>query len=401
MKKPKVLLLENVHDLARDHFIQGGFEVTLLKGALSEEDLIQELPGYAILGIRSKTQVTKRVFEQSHELQAMGCFCVGTNQVDLIAARDLGIPVFNAPFSNTRSVAEMVIGEIIMLARQLGSRNSEMHLTRWNKKSQDCFEVRGKTLGIVGYGNIGTQVSMLAESLGMQVVFYDVVTKLSLGNAKPMPTLKDLLRKSDFVTLHVPETSHTHLMIGAEELALMPRGGYLINASRGTVVDLGALEQSLRTEHLRGAAIDVFPVEPEKNLEGFRTSLQGIENVILTPHIGGATEEAQSNIGREVAGSLVRFFRSGSTRKAVNFPEIEMPEASGSHRLTNVHKNVPGVLRELNRLISETGSNIRSQQLATDPEVGYVMMDLDRAISNDLLSKIHALPSSLRTRRLE
>ena len=397
-KKKRVLLLENIHALARDLFIQSGYEVELQKSAWTESELKSKLKDYDVLGIRSKTQLTKGVLEAAKHLETIGCFCVGTNQVDLATANSLGIPVFNAPFSNTRSVAEMVIGEIVMLSRQLGTRNNEMHRGVWNKRSDKCFEVRGKTLGIVGYGNIGTQVSNLAESMGMRVVFYDIVSKLPLGNAKPMPSFSDLLKESDIITLHVPETTFTHEMLGAEELKLMKQGAFVINASRGTVVHLPSLLEKLKSGHIGGAAIDVFPVEPEGNTEGFKTELQNLNNVVLTPHIGGATEEAQGNIGREVASLLITFLKDASTQMCVNFPRIDLYKDPKNHRLINIHKNVPGVLKDINRIISESGANIQAQALSTDAHIGYLIIDLDQPIQNEMLSQINGLKTSIRTR---
>lgn len=396
----KVLLLENIHAVARDLFLRDGFEVELLKGALSAAELKEKLKGVHVLGIRSKTTLTADVLKQAQGLYTVGCFCVGTNQVDLDAARALGLPVFNAPFSNTRSVAEMVIAEIVVLARKIGLRNNEMHQGIWNKSSDQCFEVRGKTLGIVGYGNIGTQVSAMAEAMGMRVLFYDILSKLPLGNAKPVATLQELLSESDFVTLHVPATPITEYMMGPDELKTMQRGAYLLNASRGNVVRIDALAELLKSGHLAGAAIDVYPEEPETNTKTFRTQLAGLPNVMLTPHIGGATEEAQGNIGREVASTLIRFIKTGATPFAVNFPRIDAPLTAGAHRLINVHKNVPGVLREINRLVSDSGANIQSQHLSTDASVGYVQIDLDQPVTDALIASIQQLPTSIRTRTL-
>lgn len=396
----KVLLLENIHPIARDLFIKEGFQVDSLKGALTEDELIAKLPGYDILGIRSKTYLTEKVFEAAKSVTTVGCFCVGTNQVDLEAARQRGVVVFNAPFSNTRSVAEMVIAEIIMLSRKLGTRNNEMHQGIWNKSSNQCFEVRGKTLGIIGYGNIGTQVSYLAEGLGMRVVFYDIISKLPLGNAKPLSTLEELMASSDFVTVHVPATDSTKYMIGENEIKQMRPNSNLINASRGDVIDIKALEQAMRSKHLAGCAIDVFPEEPENNIPNYPSPMQGLENVILTPHIGGATEEAQVNIGREVASTLVRFMQTGSTLRSVNFPQTDMPLTRAFTRLSNVHKNVKGVLKDINRLLSEAGANIQSQSLHTDAEVGYLVVDLDQPITDDLIASIQGLKTAIRTRRI-
>ncbi len=404
----KVLLLENIHPIAEELFVQENIEVKSLKGALTEPELIEAVKGFDLLGIRSKTQLTPGFFKSSPLIHAVGCFCVGTDQVDLGAARTGGVAVFNAPFSNTRSVAEMVIAEIIMLSRKLGTRNTEMHQGIWNKSAAGCFEVRGKTLGIIGYGNIGTQVSMLAESLGMRVVFFDVVSKLALGNAKPLSSMTEVLKRSDFVTLHVPNLESTRGLIGDQELQAMPRGSCLINASRGEVVDLDALRRALDTGHLTGAAIDVFPSEPEKNTPDYPSPFRGYDNVIMTPHIGGATEEAQVNIGREVASTLIRFAQTGSTRTAVNFPEVDVPAAAGMGssgavrlgrtRLLNVHKNVKGVLKDINRILSEAGANIQSQTLATDTELGYLVADVESVLTPEIIQALNALPHTLRTR---
>ncbi len=396
----KVLLLENIHPIARDLFLKEGFHVDTLKGALTEDELIAKLPGYDVLGIRSKTYLTQKVFEAAKSITTVGCFCVGTNQVDLQAARKSGVVVFNAPFSNTRSVAEMVISEIVMLSRKIGTRNNEMHQGIWNKSSAQCYEVRGKTLGIIGYGNIGTQVSMLAEAMGMRVVFYDVVSKLPLGNAKPLSTLEEVLSTADFVTLHVPALDSTKNMIGAEELKMMKPGSYLINNARGDIVVMSALEEVIRSKHLAGCALDVYPEEPENNIPNFASPMKGIENVILTPHIGGATEEAQVNIGREVASTLIRFMTSGSTLHAVNFPKVDIPFSREYTRLSNVHLNVKGVLKDINRILSEYGANIQSQSLHTDSELGYLVVDLNQPVTDDLINSIQSLKTSVRTRRI-
>ncbi len=396
----KVLLLENIHPLARDLFLKDGFQVDTLKGALTEDELIAKLPGYDVLGIRSKTYLTRKVFEAAKSVSTVGCFCVGTNQVDLKAAKDHGVVVFNAPFSNTRSVAEMVLAEIVMLSRKLGTRNNEMHQGIWNKSSAQCYEVRGKTLGIVGYGNIGTQVSYLAEAFGMRVIFYDIVSKLPLGNAKPLSTLEEVLNGSDFVTLHVPATEATRNMIGETELSQMKEGACLINASRGDVVDIPALEAAMKSKKLGGCALDVFPEEPENNMKGYPSPLMGVENVILTPHIGGATEEAQVNIGREVASTLIRFVQTGSTLRSVNFPQVDIPLDRGNTSLTNVHQNVKGVLKDINRILSEYGANIQAQSLHTDRELGYLIVDLNQPITEDLIQSIQQLKAAIRTRRV-
>lgn len=396
----KALLLENIHKLAVDELKSAKIEVEAFDRALTEDELIEKVKDVDFLGIRSKTTITKKVIDRAPKLLAVGCFCIGTNQVATEYANEKGIVVYNAPFSNTRSVAEMMISEIVMLSRQLGDRNSEMHRGVWNKTSSGCFEIRGKTLGIIGYGNIGTQVSMMAEALGMRVMFYDVISKLSLGNAKPSFSMNALLEESDFVVLHVPATPQTHRMMGEREIAKMKKGAYLINASRGTVVDIDALAAALKTKHLAGAAIDVFPKEPEKNGPGFETPLAGLSNVVLTPHIGGATEEAQANIGREVADRLIAFMEKGSTSGSVNFPIVDLPFNPKNHRVVNVHKNVPGVLKEINRIVSEFGANIEAQGLATDPNVGYLVMDLNQSVALDVKNAIEALPTSIKTRIL-
>jgi D-3-phosphoglycerate dehydrogenase len=396
----KVLLVENIHASAHEYFEENGFEVEALTGALSEDALIEKLPGVHVLGIRSKTLVTPRVFDAARDLLTLGCFCIGTNQVDLKSAKGHGVVVFNAPFSNTRSVAEMMLAEVIALARQLGDRSREVHAGRWRKISAGCFEVRGKTLGIVGYGHIGSQVGVLAEAVGMRVIFYDIATRLPMGNNQPCAALSDLLAKADFVTLHVPATPQTHDMIGADEIARMKKGAYLLNASRGTVVQIPALASALKAGRLAGAAIDVYPEEPETNSDGFESELRGLSNVILTPHIGGSTVEAQASIGREVATSLVKFIDAGTTTGSVNFPSVEAVPIPGTHRVLNAHRNVPGVLRDINRIVSDVGGNILGQVLATDADVGYLVMDIEREVSEAVSVGMASLPTNLRTRVL-
>jgi len=398
--KIKVLLLENIHPNAIERFSGEGFQVEALKGALSEKELIEKIQGVHLLGIRSKSQIPDSVLAAGKSLLSLGCFCIGTNQVDLAAANRRGIPVFNAPFSNTRSVAEMVIAEIIFLARQLADRSREVHEGVWKKVASHCYEVRGKTLGIVGYGHIGGQVGVLAESLGMRVLAYDIAPKLSIGNTRSVPGLADLLAQSDFVTLHVPETPQTKNLIGAAQLGIMKKGSYLINASRGTVVDIPALAEALKSEHLAGAAVDVYPDEPSGNEIRFSSPLQKVPNVILTPHIGGSTEEAQANIGIEVSESLTRFMNEGATASSVNFPKIDAPVVPGSHRILNVHRNVPGVLKDINRIVSDLNANIRGQILSTDSEIGYLIMDLDHNVSSQVKDAIEHLSTSIRTRIL-
>lgn len=396
----KILLVENIHPVAKKMLEADGFSVDTLSNAPTEAELLQKATNAHVLGIRSKTQITKKYLQETKRLLTVGCFCIGTNQVDLNTARDMGTVVFNAPFSNTRSVAEMVMAEIVMLSRQIGDRNRFLHEGKWVKSAVGCYEVRGKTLGIVGYGHIGSQVSVLAESFGMKVIYYDIVTKMPIGNSQQMAKLEDVLGKADFVTLHVPETPQTMKMIGPEELKRMKRGSYLINASRGPVVNIHALKESLSSRHLGGAALDVFPEEPEGNNQKFVSELQNLHNVILTPHIGGSTEEAQENIGIEVATSIAKFINNGSTTGSVNFPQVDLPVKYEGHRILNVHKNVPGVLREINRIISDLGANILSQYLATDPQIGYLIMDLDKEVSDKVKEQISSLSTSIRTRIL-
>ncbi len=395
---PKVLLLENIHSSAADMFAAEGFRVERLKGALKPEELEQHLDGVHVLGIRSKTNVWAPALAKAPHLLAVGAFCIGTNQVDLTAAGRHGTPVFNAPFSNTRSVAELVIAEIVMLSRQLGDRNREVHAGQWRKVAVGSYEVRGKTLGIVGYGHIGSQLGVLAESMGMRVLFYDVMTKLPLGNTRATATLEELLASSDFVTLHVPATASTEKMMGEAELAKMRKGAFLINASRGTVVDIDALARALQSGHVGGAAVDVYPEEPETNSDGFHSPLQGLPNVILTPHIGGSTEEAQASIGREVATSLIKFVKTGATTGAVNFPQVETPLIPRTHRILNVHRNTPGVLRDINRIVSDFNANIHAQVLSTNADIGYLVMDLDQNVGLPVCTAIAGLQTDIKTR---
>lgn len=398
--KIKFLLLENIHETAREAIAGEGFHLECLPGSLSEEELVARIRDVHVLGIRSKTRVTATALAEARRLLAVGCFCIGTNQVDLAAANLRGVPVFNAPFSNTRSVAELIIAEIVALARQLGDRSREMHEGRWRKAAAGSFEVRGKTLGIVGYGHIGSQVGVLAEALGMQVLFFDITSKLAMGNNTRCSSLDELLRASDFVTLHVPATAQTKEMIGAGELSSMRQGSYLLNASRGSVVVLPALADAIRSGHLAGAAVDVYPDEPESNRDGFLTPLRGLPNVILTPHVAGSTSEAQAAIGREVASTLIKFVNAGATTGAVNFPEVDLPKTEGLHRILNAHRNVPGVLRDINRIVSDRHANIRSQVLATDPNIGYLIMDLEQDVSDEVRAAIAALETSIKTRIL-
>jgi len=399
----KVLLLEGVSASAVDVFHRAGYsQVELHAKSLPEAELRQRISDAHIVGIRSRTQLTDEMLGHAKRLIAVGCFCIGTNQVDLGAARRAGVPVFNAPYSNTRSVAELVIAEAIMLLRGIPQKNAQCHRGGWSKSASGSYETRDKVLGIVGYGHIGTQVGVLAESLGMRVIFHDIETKLSLGNARAVASLDDLLERSDVVTLHVPETPATQLMIRQEQLARMRAGAMLINASRGSVVDIDALAAALRDGHLAGAAVDVFPVEPKGNDDPFVSPLLGMDNVILTPHIGGSTLEAQDNIGIEVASKLVRYSDNGSTLSAVNFPEVTLPEHPHSRRLLHIHRNVPGTLSRINELFSAGNINIDAQFLQTDSEVGYVVIDVsaDEAQANQLKSQLAAIPGTLRSRVL-
>ncbi len=398
MQKLKVLLVEGIHAVAKDRLIDEGFDVDLISHAPSEDELLQLLPHYQVLGIRSKTEITKKVLDQNKHIISIGCFCIGTNQVDLKNAKAAGVPVFNAPHSNTRSVAELVIAEMISLSRQLGDRNTKAHQGEWIKSAVGSKEVRGKTLGIVGYGHIGSQVSILAEAMGLHVLFYDVLKKLPLGNAKACSSLKELLSQSDFVTLHVPEIPETKDMIGHKELSAMKKGAHLINASRGTVIVIDDLVKALESKHIAGCAIDVFPDEPASNKEKFISPLQNIPNVILTPHIGGSTEEAQVAIGFEVAESFRRYLKIGSSSGAVNFPNVDLPIKHGTSRILNVHRNEPGVLGEINGIISKAGANIEGQYLSTDETIGYLVMDVHSSHAAQLADEIGKLQRSIRTR---
>eukprot|EP01118_Nematostelium_gracile_P014601 TRINITY_DN572_c0_g1_i1.p1 TRINITY_DN572_c0_g1~~TRINITY_DN572_c0_g1_i1.p1 ORF type:complete len:433 (+),score=107.38 TRINITY_DN572_c0_g1_i1:60-1301(+) len=398
--KIKVLLLENISDVAIKAFEREKFQVEVLKGSLTEEELKVKIKGVHALGIRSKTRITEAVLAQADRLLAIGCFCIGTDQVDLVAAEKKGVPVFNSPFCNSRSVAELILCEIICLSRKLGDVNTNMHKGVWDKSAKDCHEIRGKTIGIVGYGHIGSQLSVLSEAMGLKVVFYDIENIMPLGNSRPMPSLQELLKISDFVTLHVPKTELTHNMITEKEIKLMPKGSYLLNASRGTVVDLVALKDALKSGHLAGCAVDVYPVEPIENTNQWLNDLQNLPNTILTPHVGGSTEEAQLAIGAEVADKMVKLINSGSTATAVNFPHCDIPvdNKESTHRVLNIHKNIPGVLKNINTILSEF--NVSSQQLATTKEVGYLIVDVNREASKDVVRAIKALSSSIKTRVL-
>lgn len=399
--KIKFLLLEGIHSSAVDVIRAAGYsQIETIAGALPDDELKRKIADAHFVGIRSRTQLTEDVFAHAPKLVAVGCFCIGTNQVDLNAARERGIAVFNAPYSNTRSVAELVLAEAILLLRGIPEKNAAAHRGRWLKSADNAYEIRGKTLGIVGYGSIGTQLSVLAEALGMQVTFFDVVNKLPLGNARQVQRLHDLLAQSDIVSLHVPELPSTQWMIGAAEIAAMKPGGILINAARGTVVEIEPLAEALKAKKLLGAAIDVFPVEPRTNKDEFQSPLRGLDNVILTPHIGGSTMEAQANIGLEVAEKLVKYSDNGTSTSSVNFPEVALPAHPGKHRLLHIHRNVPGVLSEINRIFSDNHINISAQYLQTNEKIGYVVIDIDAASSDLALEKLADVQGTIRSRVL-
>ena len=399
----KILLLEGVHQSAVASFQADGYTtIDYCDTALPEDHLVERIHDVYLIGIRSRTQLTAQVIKRAKRLIGIGCFCIGTNQVDLGAAQEQGIPVFNAPFSNTRSVAEMVLAEAILLLRGIPYKNALAHRGGWLKSAAGSYEARGKRLGIIGYGHIGTQVGVLAEALGMQVFYYDIETKLALGNATAVKSLDALLAAADVISLHVPETPQTHNMIGIEQLAKMRRGAVLINAARGSVVAIEALTQALESSHLAGAAIDVFPVEPASNEEEFASPLQRFDNVILTPHIGGSTVEAQQNIGIEVAEKLIKYSNNGSTLSSVNFPEVSLPEHPGKHRLLHIHRNEPGILSQVNQVFSENHINIAAQYLQTNDKIGYVVIDVDgdEEASGLALKKLRQVSSTIRSRIL-
>lgn len=399
--KIRFLLLEGVHKNALDVLSSNGYtNIEYLRGALDEDALIAKIKDAHFIGIRSRTQLTEKVFAAANKLIAVGCFCIGTNQVNLKAAMQRGIPVFNAPYSNTRSVAELVLGELILLLRGIPEKNFLVHRGGWSKSAEGSYEARGKTLGIVGYGSIGSQLSVLAESLGMQVIYYDVVTKLPLGNARQVTTIDELYATADVVSLHVPELPSTKNMVGAAEFAKMKKGAIFINAARGTCVEIEALADAIKSKHLNGAAIDVFPKEPKANDEEFMSALRGLENVILTPHIGGSTLEAQANIGLEVAEKFARYSDTGATITAVNFPEVSVPQSAGKHRLLHIHNNVPGVLSKVNLVFAENGINISAQSLMTNDSIGYLVMDVDAEYSDLALAKLQQVEGTIRTRVL-
>jgi len=399
----RVLLLEGISQSAVDVFTAAGYtQIERHEKSLPEAELKRRIADAHLIGIRSRTQLNAEVLAEAKRLIAIGCFCIGTNQVDLTAAKLAGMPVFNAPYSNTRSVAELVIAEAILLLRQIPRKNAECHRHGWSKSAAGSFEVRDKVLGLVGYGHIGTQVGLLAEGLGMRVIYHDIERKLSLGNARPAASLDDLLERADVVSLHVPETPQTLWMIGAVQLARMRAGTALINASRGTVVDIDALAAALRSGHLSGAAVDVFPIEPKGNDDAFDSPLIGMDNVILTPHVGGSTLEAQDNIGIEVASKLVRYSDNGSTLSAVNFPEASLPEHPGSRRLLHIHRNIPGMLSRINDVFAKENVNIEGEYLQTDSHIGYVVIDVavERERATSLKDVLAAIPGTLHARVL-
>ena len=399
--KIKILLLEGVHQSALDELTAKGYSnIEYIKTSLNESDLIEKIADAHFIGIRSRTQLTAEVLSHAKKLVAIGCFCIGTNQVDTIAAQELGIPVFNAPFSNTRSVAELVLGETLLLLRGIPEKSAKAHRGEWFKSAVGSVEARGKTLGIIGYGHIGTQLGILAETLGMRVRFYDIETKLSLGNASQAPSLNALLAESDVVSLHVPETPQTQYMIAAAQFEAMKSGTIFINASRGTVVDIDALTEALTQKKVAGAAIDVFPVEPKGNDDEFISTLRGFDNVILTPHIGGSTKEAQENIGLEVASKLAKYSDNGSSLSAVNFPEVSLPVHVNTSRLLHIHRNQPGVLTQINQAFAEHGVNIASQYLQTDDKIGYVVIDVESSDSAQALKALKAIDGTIRARIL-
>lgn len=399
--KIKILLLEGVHESALQELKSQGYSnIEYLKTSLSEEDLIKKIADVHFIGIRSRTNLNEKVLSHAKKLVAIGCFCIGTNQVDIKAAQSLGIPVFNAPFSNTRSVAELVLGETLLLLRGIPQKSAKAHRGEWDKSAAGSFEARGKRLGIIGYGHIGMQLGVLAETIGMKVKFYDVETKLPLGNASQASSLEALLQECEVISLHVPENPQTKNMIGAKELANMKDGAILINASRGTVVDIDALAQALESKKLSGAAIDVFPVEPKSNDEEFVTPLRAFDNVILTPHIGGSTKEAQENIGLEVASKLAKYSDNGSTLSAVNFPEVSLPGHGGTSRLLHIHHNQPGILTKINLAFANLNINIAAQYLQTDDKIGYVVIDIEAEDSALALKELKKIEGTVKARIL-
>lgn len=396
----RITLLENIHPAARETLEEAGYMVELIPRALEGDELNAAVAASHLLGVRSRTKIRAPQLAHAGKLLAIGCFSVGTDQVAIGDAAQAGVPVFNAPHASTRSVAELTMGHVVALARRIGEKNLKLHRGEWDKSLAGAHEVRGRTLGIVGYGHIGQQVGILAEAFGMRVIFHDIQKKLPLGLNRPVSSLDALLDEADFVSLHVPDTPRTRGMIGASQLERMKAGSYVINLSRGSVVDVEALRAALRSTHIAGAALDVFPAEPAPTNATFDVGFIDFPNVILTPHIGGNTEEAQRNIGIEVANSFIGFIDRGSTEGAVNFPNVNLPEIPDTHRILNIHRNVPGALAEVNRIVSEVGANIEAQQLATTRDIGYLVMDVNKELSDEVNSRIAALPMSVRTRIL-
>ncbi len=400
-EKIRILFLENISDAAVKHFSGAGYsDVKKLSRALSEEELIHEIKDVHLLGIRSKTRITPRVLEAANKLQAIGCFCIGVNQVDLKSATRHGVAVFNAPYSNTRSVAELVIGASVMLIRRIPDKSKAAHSGLWMKESKGSYELRGKTMGIIGYGNIGTQVSVLAESMGMKVIFYDIVTKLPLGNAEARKSLKELVGEADIITLHVPDTEQTRMLMNKSLIRQIKKGAILLNYARGEVVDLEALAKAIEEGNVSGAAVDVYPHEPEKNGDRFITPLQNQPNVLLTPHIGGSTEEAQENIGEDVSNKLYQYLEMGSTTGSHTIPELSLPQHPDSHRILHIHDNVPGVLSEINTRLSDHHINILSQYLKTNDSIGYVVLDVDKKLSAQAIRLLKDVKNTIKTRLL-
>ena len=397
----KVLFLENISDKAVQYFKQQGYaDVKKVAGALSEEELIKVIKDVHILGIRSKTFISKKVLDSAKKLQAIGCFCIGINQVDLKACKQKGIAVYNAPYSNTRSVAELVIGASIFLIRKILDKNKAAHNGIWNKEAKGSFELRGKTMGIIGYGNIGTQLSVMAEAIGMRVQFYDIETKLPLGNAQARKSIKEIVGSSDIISLHVPETNQTKNLINKALIKQFKSGSILVNYARGEVVDLDALAEAIKEKHIAGAAIDVFPIEPEKNGDAFTTPLQGLSNVLLTPHIGGSTEEAQENIGEDVSIKLYQYLERGVSNGSHTIPSLSLPPVDGAHRILHIHKNVPGVLGAINTLLSKNKINIVGQYLKTNDEIGYVVLDVDSKLSKQAMALLKEVKETIKVRML-
>ncbi|HNF48195.1 MAG TPA: phosphoglycerate dehydrogenase [Chitinophagales bacterium] len=400
-EKIKILLLEGLHQSASNEFHKKGYtSIDSHKEAMTEQELLDCIEHYHIIGIRSKTQLTAAVLEKAKKLLTIGCFCIGTNQVDLAKATELGIPVFNSPYSNTRSVAELIIGNSIMLLRRIPEKNKKMHEGNWQKTAKGSYELRGKTLGIIGYGHIGSQVSVMAESLGMKVIYFDIEPKLPLGNADAVDTLDELLQKADVVTLHVPATAETKNMIGENEFALMKEGVIFQNLSRGTVVDIPAMKKALESGKIAGAAIDVFPTEPKQNGAGFESDLLGFDNVLLTPHVGGSTQEAQENIGTEVAVKLTGFLDNGSTLGSKTVPEISLSVQQNTRRILHIHKNVPGVLSEINAILSKHEVNILGQYLKTNETIGYVVLDVDANADLEMMEDLKQVKETIKSRIL-